>query len=270
MKHAEKIRLVQESELGTVEGIPKKCILSETDGSMIPIVKTGDDEALGEDKRKKKALFYREARLSLAHEVGTVTPIFSATLGSVTQAGNHLAHCVKRVGANDNTKIHCVGDGALWICDQIEEHFGTNAVYLVDFYHVCEYLSAASSACAPGNEKIWIEAQKTALKEGFPYKVCQALYPFIEEQNIADLEAPVRRAHRYIQNRMHQMDYKTAIDNNFPIGSGEIESAHRYVIQKRLKIAGAWWLEDNASKMLALRVTRANDDWENYWKKLPA
>jgi len=169
-----------------------------------------------------------------------------------------------------NTKIHCVGDGALWISDQIEEHFGTNATYLVDFYHVCEYLSAASTTCSPRNEKIWTEAQKARLKENNALKVCQELYPFLENPSIADQEAPVRRAHRYIQNRMHQLDYKAAIENELPIGSGEIESAHRYVIQKRLKIAGAWWLEDNASKMLSLRVNRANNDWDGYWRKSAA
>jgi hypothetical protein len=99
LKHAENIRTIQDSELGTVEGLPKKCIISETDGSMIPIVKTGDK--VPGDKRKKKTLFYREARLSLAHETGTIAPTFSATLGNVTQAGHHLAHCVKRVGVND-------------------------------------------------------------------------------------------------------------------------------------------------------------------------
>jgi hypothetical protein len=37
------------------------------------------------------------------------------------------------------------------------------------------------------------------------------------------------------------------------------------VIQNRLKIAGAWWKMENLSKMLALRVVRANRDWEDYW-----
>jgi len=57
-----------------------------------------------------------------------------------------------------------------------------------------------------------------------------------------------------------------AIDANLPIGSGEIESAHRYVIQDRLKIPGAWWKENNAAKMLALKTLRANNEWEDYWK----
>ena len=63
-----------------------------------------------------------------------------------------------------------------------------------------------------------------------------------------------------------QFDYRSALDAGLPIGSGEVESGHRYVIQDRLKIAGAWWKEDNAEKMLALRVVRANNDWEAYWQ----
>ncbi|OQX00859.1 MAG: hypothetical protein BWK80_61130 [Desulfobacteraceae bacterium IS3] len=68
-------------------------------------------------------------------------------------------------------------------------------------------------------------------------------------------------------NRAGQSGYKEAQENGLPIGSGEIESAHRYIIQKRLKIAGAWWKEKNAQNILSLRVLRANGDWESYWKK---
>jgi hypothetical protein len=70
-----------------------------------------------------------------------------------------------------------------------------------------------------------------------------------------------------MNNRKNNLDYKSALENDLPIGSGEIESGHRHVIQKRLKIAGAWWTENNASKMLALRVNRANNDWNTYWRK---
>ena len=74
-----------------------------------------------------------------------------------------------------------------------------------------------------------------------------------------------RACYRYINNRPHQLEYKAAIEKQLPISSGEVESAHRYVIQKRLKIAGAWWLEENAEVMLAIRVNRANNDWNEYW-----
>ncbi len=46
---------------------------------------------------------------------------------------------------------------------------------------------------------------------------------------------------------------------------GEIESAHRYIPQKRLKISGATWHPDSINPMLALRIIRANDWWSEFW-----
>ncbi len=62
---------------------------------------------------------------------------------------------------------------------------------------------------------------------------------------------------------------KQTAEKGLPIGSGEIESAHRYVIQERLKLPGAWWKAENVDSMLALRVVRANDQWDEYWDNLP-
>ena len=42
---------------------------------------------------------------------------------------------------------------------------------------------------------------------------------------------------------------------DLPIGSGEIESAHRYIAQQRLKRPGASWRVKHAEYMLALRIT---------------
>jgi hypothetical protein len=157
LRHASQLKVLQSEQLGKIESPSKPCVISETDGSMVPIVKTKDAiENEKMDRRKGKLLIYREARLTLAHEKGSVTPTFSATLGDVKEAGQHVLHCVKTVGTDEKTNIHCVGDGAVWIADQIEEQFGANATYLIDFYHLCEYLSAAASSCAPTKEKDWL------------------------------------------------------------------------------------------------------------------
>nr|MDT0252290.1 hypothetical protein [Endozoicomonas sp.] len=60
---------------------------------------------------------------------------------------------------------------------------------------------------------------------------------------------------------------RSAESANLPIGSGEIESSNSTFVQERLKVSGPWWLPSNAADMLELRVLRANDDWEDYWKK---
>ena len=46
------------------------------------------------------------------------------------------------------------------------------------------------------------------------------------------------RTDEVFEHRKHDLDYKTALEKGLPIGSGEIESAHRYVIQERLKLPG--------------------------------
>lgn len=91
------------------------------------------------------------------------------------------------------------------------------------------------------------------MKENCIFEVLEALKPHIEPESALDNDAPVRKCYRYITNRPGQFNYNAALEADLPNGSGEIESAHRYVIQKRLKIAGAWWKEDNAQNMLALK-----------------
>ena len=50
----------------------------------------------------------------------------------------------------------------------MEEHFGSQGSYLIDFYHVCEYLSAAAKAIAKHAAALdaWMNTQKEALKTG--------------------------------------------------------------------------------------------------------
>ena len=71
-----------------------------------------------------------------------------------------------------------------------------------------------------------------------------------------------------IRARYSSVNYKDALEQGLPLGSGEIESAHRYIVQNRMKIAGAWWKKDNAEAMLSLRICRVNGQWEGYWKSV--
>ena len=81
-----------------------------------------------------------------------------------------------------------------------------------------------------------------------------ALNPHQESPRIEEDQAPVRVCHRYLSERLDQLRYDEALRQNLPIGSGKIESAHRYLVQQRLKRPGAWWRDHNAEHMLALRL----------------
>lgn len=85
--------------------------------------------------------------------------------------------------------------------------------------------------------------QKDRLKTGQLSTVMAALSPFLEPDTLPASDVPVRQCYRYMANRPGQFKYREAIAANLPIGSGEIESAHRYAIQERLKLPSAWWLK---------------------------
>jgi hypothetical protein len=136
----------QDLEFPEAPGL-RKPIVVETDGGMVPIVEPSSEE---KDKRKGKTLSWREAKLSLAHAQGSCTPVYAGSIeGGVEEAGRQLLSCAVRAGFGANSRVHAVGDGAPWIVGQIEEQFGDQGCYLIDFYHVCEYLGAASAAIAP-------------------------------------------------------------------------------------------------------------------------
>jgi Uncharacterised protein family (UPF0236) len=242
--------------------------IGEIDGSMVPIVTIGT--AAG-DKRRQKTLQWQEARLVMVHAQGSVTPKFAATFGgSVEESGHALLSCAVAAGFGTNTQVHGVGDGAVWIAEQFAATFGSQASYLVDFYHVCDYLAEASQICAPDAPHAWMETQKQRLRNNEGTEVLTQLSEYLEAEEVANDHAPVRACFRYLSNRPHYLDYKGALEKGLPIGSGEIESAHRYVIQQRLKLPGAWWKASNVEPMLALRVVRANEDWGKYWGHLAA
>ena len=108
------------------------------------------------------------------------------------------------------------------------------------------------------------------MKNNEATEVLKQLTAGVEAEEIATDHAPVRAWVRYLTNRLAHWDYKGALEKDLPLGSGEIESAHRYVIQHRLKLPGAWWKAENVEPRLALRVVRANEDWDKYWGQLAA
>ena len=108
------------------------------------------------------------------------------------------------------------------------------------------------------------------MKQGESAALINLLESNTESEEISDEKAPIRTAHRYFSNRVEQLDYPQALSKELPIGSGMIEGAHRHVLQKRLKLSGAWWKRDNLKHMIALRVLRANKQWDDYWHGLKA
>ncbi len=247
---------------------PVQTLVTEMDGTMLPIVTTKTGPGL--DGRKGKELSWREARLCLARPLDAVEGVYGATFGTVQIAGLLWRQVAEAAGLGLQTRVHGLGDGATWIVNTFQEQFGagkdSRATYTVDFHHVSDYLAAAAQVVAPKRNKDWLHEQQELLLQNKVSEVLRTLEPHLEPA--PQQEAPVRSAHGYMSERQQHMDYAGARAAGLPIGSGEVEGGHRHVLQKRLKIAGAWWLEPNAERMLQLRTVRANGDWDKYWAKI--
>jgi hypothetical protein len=97
--------------------------------------------------------------------------------------------------------------------------------------------------CQPGAQAapepaVWLTEKKSWLKASRWSDVLDTLRPWREPDDVADEAAPVRASVRHISNRTGALDYHCTLAAELPIGSGEIESAHRYIIQSRFKRAG--------------------------------
>ncbi len=247
-------------------------LISETDGVMVPIVETEVDENMDKgtkiDRRKYRKIFWKEARLCFSRRVKSLKKVFSAVLGSVDETGDALYKSACRVGFDENTQVHGIGDGAPWIVKQFDRVFADQSDYLIDFFHLSEYISKAAQYFNEKQPDVWRKQQQSQLKENKFEEVLEELNQKIQLEDWEDPEHPVVACYRYMNNRKTHFDYAGALEKDLPIGSGEIESSHRYVIQKRLKIPGSWWKKDNARAMIALRVVRVNEDWEFYWRQV--
>jgi hypothetical protein len=244
---------------------PAAIVLTSMDGSMVRIVEPGQQE----DKRKGKQLSFKQANLCCARAQDAADAVYGATMASVKMAGWVWQEVAKAAGWVETSFTHGVADGAEPVFNAFEEQFGTDktkAKFTLDFYHVSQYLGQAAEVMAPGQTKAWLHQQQGCLLENQVAAVLKTLEPQLEPEE--QKEAPVRAAHRYMKKRQENMDYAGAKAAGLPIGSGDVESGHGHVIQARLLIAGASWRIHNSEAMLQLRTTRANNDWDRYWKEL--
>lgn len=245
-------------------------LIAEMDGSLVPVViipEKSEKNSL-KDRRKLRRVGWREARLCLARRPQSVTATYRATMGGADEAGEQLKACFVAAGGGTHTRLHCVGDAAPWIINQVEKRFCGQASYLIDFFHVSEYLSQAAEELVGEKKCEWLKSQQERMKENRAREVIESLREATERGKQGDGDGAARVCQRYLSNHEQYLDYKSALERGLPIGSGEVEGGHRWVIQKRLKLSGAWWKEENAEKMLALRVVRANEEWQSYWDEV--
>jgi hypothetical protein len=139
-----------------------------------------------------------------------------------------------------------LSDGGSWIAPWVAQQY-PDAVHILDLFHVLEKVAVvAQDAPEPPT---WFSLQKQALLESRLADVLLAVDGVVCQDKVQ--QAQIRS---YLVNHSHQMDYAAYRLRGWMISSGPIESAHRTVLQVRMKRSGQRWSEAGCDKMLKLRV----------------
>ena len=160
---------------------------------------------------------------------------------------------------NLKQRLVFISDGAPWIRNWIEDTF-PDAISILDYYHAVEHLHQFSDIYFKEKEEAieWLEKQKELLLNSDVKQVINNL------ETLAPGNAAAEKLISYYKANSNRMDYKKYKQIGCGIiGSGAIESAHRTVVQKRMKQSGQRWSTIGAQNMLNLRVTYMNEKWEN-------
>jgi hypothetical protein len=175
---------------------------------------------------------------------------------------------VKEAGLipEEKVRLGIIGDGAKWIWKQAQELF-PNAVQVLDYYHLSQRLHKLAQAQFyddPLKEKEWVEATKARLFYGYLEWVLSDL----EMMKPRDTEAAeeIRKLLGYLKENQGRVKYGRLRRKGYPMGSGGIESANKFISHVRLKRSGAWWYVERANEMLALRCAKYNGTFERVFQ----
>lgn len=171
-----------------------------------------------------------------------------------------LAGLARREGSRHAETLVCLADGerSQW---RVLERLFPDAVFLLDWYHLQEHLGALMRALPL--EADWLATQQTALLQRGPQETIRALIALARRfERLTDEGNLVRECLTYVWQNRHRMDYAGARRQDFPIGSGRIESAVKQVLQARAKGPGMRWTHDHLQAVLNARCAALNDDWD--------
>ena len=165
-------------------------------------------------------------------------------------------------GLSIYTLVFGVADGGNGLKEALEAKFA-HFQFILDYAHFKQHFYQAVEAMElePKWRSIWLSCVQDLIEGGRVKTIISRLKHWAGQG-----KEIVFNFAKYLERFRQSVHYQKYREWGLPIGSGEIESSHRYIPQKRLKIPGATWHPNMINPMLALRVIRANDWWSDFWQ----
>lgn len=114
---------------------------------------------------------------------------------------------VQKLGQDQGTYIHAVSDGAPWIAEQVKLKFCNRSSYLIDFFHLYEYLSEAAIWYDIFNPWEQVQVSREKLKSGKQQGVFEEIANKYASLDNRDEDNGLRRCYKYMEKGIDYMNY---------------------------------------------------------------
>lgn len=163
-------------------------------------------------------------------------------------------------------------DGAehqMKLIKQAQRKHGVKVTIILDIIHVLEYLWKASYVFFEvGSEqsKKWVSQKALEILNGRAGLVAGGMKRKATMLNIdEDKRKNVDKCANYLNKYKPYLHYDKYLKGGYPIATGVIEGACRYLVKDRMEITGARWGLKNAEAVLKLRAIKTSQDADEYW-----
>ena len=138
---------------------------------------------------------------------------------------------------------------------------------MLDYYHMSEHVNKVAKL-QYGDTLAALEWKEATITRLFLDKTGYVIGGLRRMDAIStETKEEIRKLIGYLKNHADKLGYQKCRDEGIPIGSGGIESANKYISHVRLKLSGAWWLEENGNAMLRIRCAIYNGTFDKVFKR---
>jgi hypothetical protein len=141
--------------------------------------------------------------------------------------------------------------------------------WVLDFFHVCGYVSKLSEALFGTSSKeggAWFKRMRHWLRErhqGVTHILRSASQHYNGSKLSKGEEEAFWKAYRYLRDHSRWMAYARYRRQGLPIGSGVTEAACKTVFAQRLKRSGMRWHKESGQVIVDLRVIHLSGIWHD-------
>lgn len=143
---------------------------------------------------------------------------------------------------------------------------------VVDYYHAAERLTTIADTLKFGKDKSkrasWLEHIRGLLLEpGGHGRVLRSISKMRQLYGYKSSHAnDACKAERYLRRYRRFMNYAEMKSQNFPIGSGVVESACKQIVSERMKLSGMRWHQEGGQRTMTLRCLLLSGVWDGVYQ----